>query len=285
MESCLLCQSEKYRIIKKGADGRHIGMCSQCHFVQVYPRVTKGKYDAVHFDEWDHDNPYIAQLAAHKAYFRNLVSYLLPFVKKRTPIRLLDVGCAVGVLVMVAQEQGIEAEGIDIAKTAVSYAKKLHLPVFQGTCETWFGKKRYRNRYDMITALEIIEHEEDPLRMMQIIWKMLRSDGTVAITTPNFNTIYRVIMGDNWVGYQHHEHLWFFTPESITRLFKQAGFSDIRVRRDFFRPYSLSFMFQRLGDYIPVLRPITTVLMKGTKRITVTVPFNPWGDMLVTARK
>lgn len=285
MESCLLCGSIQYHIIKKESDRRIIGMCASCHFVQVYPRVTKRAYNAVHFDDWEHDNPYIAELSTHIAYFRKVITYLRPYLNKRPHIKLLDVGCAIGALIFVAREQGIEAEGIDIAKSAVSYAQKQHLPVSRGTCSTWFTKTHYANHYDVITAFEVIEHEENPLQMMRIIYTMLRPGGTIALTTPDFNTLFRVIMGNNWIGYQHQEHLWFFTADSLTRLLKQAGFSDIRIRSDFYRPYSVSFMFQRLGDYVPMLRPVTHVFAKMTKGITLTIPFNPWGDMLVIAYK
>lgn len=284
MESCLLCRSPQYRIIKKEANGRTIGMCTSCHFVQVYPHVVQRDYEAVHFDDWEHDNPYISQIDAHKQYFRTLLTYLHPFFK-RSQITLLDVGCAIGALVMVANKEGIDAEGIDIAKTAVSYAKKRHLSVSQDTCLTWFRKKQYKNHYDVITALEVIEHEENPLHMMQIIYKMLRPGGIVTLTTPNFNTLFRIIMGNNWVGYQHQEHLWFFTPETITRLLLQTGFSDIHVRRDFYRPYSVSYMFRRLGDYVPFLHPITSFIASITKQVSFSIPFNPWADILIIAKK
>lgn len=284
MESCLLCGSPRYHVIKKEANGRTIGLCASCHFVQVHPHVVQRDYEAVHFDDWEHDNPYISQIEAHKQYFRRLLTYLRPHMHG-APTRLLDIGCALGALVMVADEQGIAAEGIDIAKTAVSYAKKHHLPVSHDTCVTWFRKKHYKNHYDVITALEVIEHEENPLRMVEIIHTMLRPGGVATLTTPNFNTLFRALMGNNWVGYQHHEHLWFFTPETITKLLHRTGFSDIRIRRDFYRPYSVSYMFQRLGDYIPFLRPITSFIASLTKQVSFSIPFNPWGDMLITAKK
>jgi len=252
--------------------------------VQIYPRVTKQGYETIHFDDWEHDNPYISQLSAHKAYFRTLITYLRPFIKKRYSLKLLDIGCAIGALVVVAKEQGIDARGIDIAKTAVSYARKLHVPVSQATCESWF-RKRYEDYYDVVTALEVIEHDENPLRMMKTIYKMLHAGGILALTTPNFNTVYRILMGNNWIGFRHTEHLWFFTPQTIRQVLQQAGFSDIQVRKDFYRPYSVSYMFRRLGDYIPLLRCMTNMCASLTKRLTIALPFNPWGDMLITAKK
>jgi 2-polyprenyl-3-methyl-5-hydroxy-6-metoxy-1,4-benzoquinol methylase len=286
LDRCLLCGNATYRIIKKNRNAKDIGMCTNCHFVQVIPHVINQKYEAVHFDDWEHDNPYVSQLAAHRVYFKKLITYIRLFMGEPSSIKLLDVGCAIGVLVKVAMEEGIDAEGIDIAQTAISYAqKKFHVPVTQGTCTTWFIKKQYKNHYDVITALEVIEHEENPIQMMKIIHTMLRPGGTVIITTPNFNTLYRILMGKAWVGYEHTEHLWFFTPETILQMLRKAGFSDIHVQKDFYRPYSVSYMFRRLGDYIKSFRFLTNICATMTKRWTMTIPFNPWGDMLITAKK
>lgn len=284
MNTCLLCQGTEFLSVKQTLGGKCIGRCTQCGFVQICPGVTTREYAAFYTDDWNHFAPYLSQIQAHRRYFQRVLQFLIRNAKR--PVRsLLDIGCALGVLLEEADKLGISSKGVDISAAAVSYAKKQHLSVHHDTCVSWEKRGGHAKQYDVIIALEVIEHEKNPLTMLQSMFRMLRPGGTAVLTTPNFNTLFRTLMGNNWVGYQHREHLWFFTPETLTRLLKQAGFSHIRVRQDFFRPYSLSFMFQRLGDYIHVLRPVMNILVKITKWITVTIPFNPWGDMLVIARK
>lgn len=283
MNTCLLCQGTEFLSVKQTLGGKCIGRCTQCGFVQICPGVTTREYAAFYTDDWNHFTPYLSQIQAHRRYFQRVLQFLIRNAKR--PVRsLLDIGCALGVLLEEADKLGISSKGVDISAAAVSYAKKQHLSVHHDTCVSWEKRGGHAKQYDVITALEVIEHEKNPLTMLQSMFRMLRPGGTAVLTTPNFNTLFRTLMGNNWVGYQHMEHLWFFTPETLTRLLKQAGFSDIRVRQDFFRPYSVSFMWERLGDYVPMLRFVTNVLSRITKGIAVNIPFNPWGDMLVTAK-
>jgi 2-polyprenyl-3-methyl-5-hydroxy-6-metoxy-1,4-benzoquinol methylase len=284
MNRCLLCRGAVFSPIKRTDMGKQIGRCTRCGFVQIYPRITSQEQVLLYTDDWVHFTPYISQLQAHHWYFRRMLRFLIQ-VAKQPITSLLDVGCALGVLLKEAKKVGISAEGIDISQAAVLYAKKQHLRVYHDTCIFWEKRENRMHKYDLITAFEVIEHEKDPFAMLRSIFRMLRPDGIVAITTPNYNTLFRTLMGKSWIGYRHHEHLWFFTPDSITRLLKKTGFSHIKVRRDFIRPYSVSFMCTRLGDYIHILRPITNVLASLTKHIPFSLPFNPWGDMLVIARK
>lgn len=283
MSTCFLCRGTAFSSIKRTFGNKHIGRCNKCGLVQICPAVTNREYAAFYADDWNHFAPYLSQIQAHRRYFQHVLQYVTHCVKQ--PVKsLLDVGCAVGVLLEEAHKFGIAAEGVDISKAAVSYAKKQHLRVFHDTCVSWEKRGGHAKQYDVITALEVVEHEKNPLTMLRAMFRMLRPGGMAVLTTPNFNTVFRTLMEKNWIGYQHREHLWFFTPETMTRLLKQAGFSDIRVHPDFYRPYSVSFMFERLGDYVPVLRPVTKIFSGITKGITLTIPFNPWGDMLVTAK-
>jgi len=284
MDRCALCDKVGYRFIRKTFDNKEIGKCMTCGFVQVYPHATNKEIASFYDDDWDHFAPYLSQISAHRRYFKKILS--LAKTRMQRPIKsLLDIGCAIGVLLDEAKELGIQTRGIDISNGAVSYAKKHHLSVSLDTTESFRKKGRHNQEFDVITALEVIEHEKYPVMMVRNIYAMLRPGGIVILTTPNFHTVFRTLMGDLWVGYQHREHLWFFTPDTMKKLLQKAGFSDIRIQQDFFRAYSISFMFQRLGDYISFLRPVTRICASLTKGITVTVPFNPWGDMQVVAKK
>jgi len=252
--------------------------------VQVLPHLSVRAVAAKYHDDWSHFAPYVSQSAAHRSYFRVLIKYLETIIPLRGKT-MLDVGCAIGLLVDEANKHGMKAEGIDISKSAVLHGKKQHLPLFNETSASWMKKKKNTDQYDVITALSVIEHDADPFGMLQSLYTMTKPNGIVVLSTPNFDTVYRRLMGPRWVGYQHPEHLWIFTPKTITQVLQRAGFVDIVVRRDFQRQYSVSYAFTRLGDYLPVFRRVFSVLASFFGALKIPVMINPWGDMLVIARR
>jgi 2-polyprenyl-3-methyl-5-hydroxy-6-metoxy-1,4-benzoquinol methylase len=197
--------------------------------------------------------------------------------------KLLDVGCATGILLSVAQKFGMNVMGVDISKSAVRYVRKLGFPVVNGTVSS-VVKRVKLDRFDVITACQIIEHEYDPIEMCRTVRTMLTNSGIFVLSTPNFDTVWRKLMGKSWIGFTHPEHLFFFTPATIVRLLKKSGFRQVTVEPDLKRRYTLGYAISRLGDYVPSCSSITKPLSEYVSRVKIPMPVNPWGDMLVIAR-
>ncbi|MBI3385865.1 class I SAM-dependent methyltransferase [Candidatus Gottesmanbacteria bacterium] len=208
---------------------------------------------------------------------------LAPKALVTSRLSLLDIGCAMGILLEEAQKQGIAAYGIDISADAVKYCKKKGFTVWQGTAET--AKIPKEKTFDIVTAFEVIEHEADPVAMMRRVYKLLKNGGIALITTPNHDTFWRKLMGKWWVGYRHPEHINFFNRRSLDELFRRVGFSQIIIKKDPPRPFPLSFLFIRSADYFPgmgwLLRPIGNLI----HRLNITNPINPWDDIMVIGVK
>jgi SAM-dependent methyltransferase len=246
---------------------------------------------SLYHEDLEHFKPYIEQLSVHREYFRKKINDIRLMINDKSiktasekivnhtsliRYRLLDIGCAMGVLLEEAKKVGFRVQGIDISKDAVAYCRKKGLNVSQ---------KWPKATFDVVTAFEIIEHERDPLGMMRRVHTLLNIGGIVVLTTPNHSSIWQKLMGKWWVGYRHPEHVTFWDVRSLTYLMGKAGFTNIDVRRDTPRPFPLSFMFTRGADYFPwagrLLRPIGKLL----DRFTIINPINPWDDLIVTARR
>lgn len=244
--------------------------CRFCGLVQIASMPSEKEIAALYREDLDHFEPYIQQIPVHREYFKKE----LRNIKKRGT--LLDIGCAMGVLLEEAKKVGYKVQGIDISKDAVAYCRKKGLKVSQ----TW-----PKMQFDVITAFEIIEHERDPLGMMNRVYSLLKEGGVVVLTTPNHSSFWRIIMGKWWVGYRHPEHVTFWDPVSLAFLMNKAGFTHIDVHRDTPRPFPLAFVFTRGADYFPwagwLLRPIGKLF----DHWKVTNPINPWDDLIVYGRK
>lgn len=248
---------------------RNLARCLVCGLTQVVPRPKSDQVAELYHEDFDHFQPYLEQIEVHRRYFREK----LKLIQGKT---LLDIGCAMGVLLEEAQKQGIEAYGVDISADAVAYCRKKGLRVSQTIPNKHF---------DVVTLFEVIEHEGDPLGLMKRVYKLLNNGGIAILTSPDHDTIWRKIMGSWWVGYRHPEHINFFNRQSLEELFHRAGFRQVEIKRDTLRSFPLSFLFTRSADYFPwaawILKPIGSIL----RHVQIVNPVNPWGDIIAIGKK
>lgn len=244
--------------------------CATCGLVQRVPMPDAKEISALYHEDLDHFEPYIAQIPVHRAYFRKKLQEI------NRKGSLLDIGCAMGVLLDEAKKVGFAVRGVDISQDAVDFCRKKGLNVSR----TW-----PKTPFDVVTAFEVIEHERDPLGMMRRVHSLLKKGGIAVLTTPNHSSLWRKIMGKWWVGYHHPEHVTFWDPGSLTYLMHASGFNNVAVRHDPPRPFPLSFAFTRAADYFPFLafflRPMGNLL----DHWKIKNPINPWDDLIVYGTK
>lgn len=249
--------------------------CATCAAVQKVPMPTIQEIKSLYHEDFDHFAPYIEQIDVHRAYFSKKIGYIVTLLH-RNNATLLDIGCAMGVLLEKAKEMGLKAMGVDISNDAVAFCRKKGLDVSQ---------KWPKKSFDIITAFQIIEHERDPLGFMKRIYKLLKKGGLVVLATPDEGGVWRKIMGRRWVGFTHPEHVVLLNFSSMKFLLEKTGFREIDIRRDSPRPFPLSFAFTRAADYFPWAAWLLTPIGKLLDRFNILNPINPWDDMIVYARK
>ena len=83
--------------------------------------------------------------------------------------------------------------------------------------------------FDVIVSIEVIEHINNPKEEIQNFGTILRHGGVVYLTTPNFNSISRIILKEKWNVLGYPEHLCYYTPGTITRLFNDHHFKKLSM--------------------------------------------------------
>ena len=131
--------------------------------------------------------------------------------------RMLDVGCGEGHLVDTALSLGWAARGIDLARPAIELCQSFGLP-----CEEldFFSPTLDSERFDLLVMSELIEHVPFPGRFLERAEQLLRPGGLVYLTTPNFDSITRIIVGAEWKEI-HREHLSYFSPRTFSELVRR----------------------------------------------------------------
>ncbi len=146
--------------------------------------------------------------------------------------KVLDVGCATGYLGQAIKELGNEVIGIDVSSRAVEEAKKvlnqaLVLDIQEDDLP--FGE----NYFDVVILAETIEHLFWPEKTIEKIKRVLKKDGFIVISTPNFlilpNRI-KMLLGQfryTDSGFLDRGHIHFFTYRSLLEFLAKTGLAVV----------------------------------------------------------
>lgn len=125
---------------------------------------------------------------------------------KKLEGRLLDVGCATGLLVKYAMDIGLQAEGIDISEWAISKANERT----NGKCRiidlNVAENRNFPHKYEFIILNSVLEHLEDPQKVLNLIFNLCESGGIIYIQTLNADSLMHKILGNDWGGYTDYTH-------------------------------------------------------------------------------
>ena len=72
----------------------------------------------------------------------------------QTPLRVLDAGCAMGLLVEALVARGVDADGVDISEYAIAQAA----PEVRNRCHVGSLTTALDGQFDLIVCIEVLEH-------------------------------------------------------------------------------------------------------------------------------
>ena len=159
-------------------------------------------------------------------------------VTDRRP-KILDVGCGTGANLLMLSKYG-EAEGVDISEDALSFCRERGLDkVRLGAGE----ELPYEDgTFDLVTALDVVEHMDDDLAGLREMRRVLRPGGRALLFVPTFMFLWG--LQDDVSNHRRRYRL----PE-LRRVLEQAGFEIERTTYaniTFFLPILLVRKLMRL---------------------------------------
>jgi SAM-dependent methyltransferase len=90
--------------------------------------------------------------------------------------------------------------------------------------------------------LEVIEHLEEPIEALRRIARWLKPKGTLLLSTPNFDSLFRRLHGPRWwVVNCPEEHVVFFTAATLRSALHDTGFEVLSSRS---RGFDIAGMFR-----------------------------------------
>ena len=98
--------------------------------------------------------------------------------------KILDFGCGSGFLVGELQKRGYDAFGTDVSKEAVEFGRSNNINNL--SVQDSHVLNFPDNSFDLVVALDVIEHIKDDGGAMRELERVLKPGGTVIITVPAY---------------------------------------------------------------------------------------------------
>lgn len=215
---CLICSSDAIHSLK-GYEKHFLVKCSSCSFVFA-DKIPSNEELVEHYKGYGR-NDYLSPLTIKR--YNELLDQ---FEAYRNTNKILDVGCGIGYFLEVAIQRGWEVYGTEYTDEAIKICSDKGINMQQGKLD---HKNYNEGDFDIITSFEVIEHINNPAEEVNNFYKLLRKGGVLYLTTPNFNSLLRYRLNANYNVICYPEHLSYYTPKSLKKLFSNANFQKLKI--------------------------------------------------------
>ena len=155
------------------------------------------------------------------AVYKSLRTVKILLEYKNNQAKLLDLGCGIGITFGFVSQTFPNSTACDIDEKALTATSELLARIgIKRKIVKYQGKRLpfVDNYFDIVTSIEVIEHVDDPEFMLSEIYRVLKKDGILHITTAN-----------KWWPYEPHYKLLFlsYLPEKLADYYvKFSGQGD-----------------------------------------------------------
>jgi 2-polyprenyl-3-methyl-5-hydroxy-6-metoxy-1,4-benzoquinol methylase len=151
------------------------------------------------------------------------------------PLRVLDVGCGEGQLTAAIADAGYRVLGVDVAEEPLRRARSRHAGLELRRVEPEGEWPFADASFDVVWSGETIEHIADTAGWLSELRRVLRSGGSLILSTPAHGPLRRLGLALSRQRFERHfdpraDHLRFYTPRTLTRLIEDFGFEQIVAR-------------------------------------------------------
>jgi SAM-dependent methyltransferase len=142
---------------------------------------------------------------------------------KRGKLKILDIGCGQGIFSFYS-DKSWSIVGIDMDKDRIARANNIERKNTK-FCLKSAENFKFNEKFDVVIALDIIEHLNNPQKSLDSAFSALKDDGILIVSNPNRYSVWNVL--NNLVHLEDHKHYW--RPGKFGEMAKKSGFEMIEV--------------------------------------------------------
>ncbi|PID57334.1 hypothetical protein CSB45_07350 [candidate division KSB3 bacterium] len=215
--ACIFCNGQHFKI-RFSVQDYLVRECLHCRLVQTASSSSKSE---AHIDDV-YDHAYFQRLVERKP--QELVFHqrtLACIEQHKRSGTILDVGIGIGIFMELAQERGWDVQGVDPSRATCRYVRKrLQLPVHHGYLEALDLPER---SFDVLSMRHVLEHVSTPGTFIRACCRLLKEDGILCLTVPNFNGLHARIEKERWFHLTLPYHVAHYTAKTLEMVLKHHG--------------------------------------------------------------
>lgn len=218
--NCYLCGTRREPRRIPVAFGMHamVAECPACRLAFQTPRPSAEASLAYMNWRWRSSDAYVGDRAKQLRRAEQQMKIVRGFFDR--PARLMDFGAGSGAFVRAARDEGWNADGIEQSVSARERAGKFF--------DVKLGEDWGEGLYDVVTLWDVVEHLRDPRALLAAVGERLSPGGLIFVETGNFENWTRLEQKERW-GLYLFDHQYYFTPASLQRVMREAGYEDFRL--------------------------------------------------------
>jgi 2-polyprenyl-6-hydroxyphenyl methylase/3-demethylubiquinone-9 3-methyltransferase len=149
--------------------------------------------------------------------------------------RVLDVGCGEGRFTEALAERGARVTGIDVAEEPLRRARARRPELDLRRVEPAGQWPLADVSFDVVWAGEVIEHVADTAAWLSEVRRVLRSGGTLLLSTPAHERLTRLTLAFSDRAFAAHfdpraDHLRFYARRTLVKLLVDFGFEAVETQ-------------------------------------------------------
>jgi len=264
MSNCLFCKFDNSKVVKV-INEYNFKECKNCGLIYLHPQPEEDRLKEIYTENYfhsQHPQGYHDIVVRKDDVINYRLKAIMELVNKWSPDKgkLLEIGCALGYFLELAQLSGWKAQGVELSSWAAQYAReKTKVQVSSEKLEDIKFPTAY---FDAIVMIELIEHTPEPISFLKEVYRILKPAGIILITTPNSKSIHRSIWRQKFQEiFLIPEHLFLFSIPTIKRLLELTNFKIIHLQtKTYLRRY---YDYQIPPGLLRQIRKLGRKLMLG----------------------
>jgi SAM-dependent methyltransferase len=142
---------------------------------------------------------------------------------------LLDVGSGLGHFIAATEADGWLACGVEPS----SHARRVAVSRTKATIYSDLASVDVPVPFDCVTMWDVLEHDEDPLRLLKQVHHVMRPGALLAVSMPNRSGLEARLRGRSWRFFRpEFGHITHYTPSTLARMLHRTGFDLLQVQTE-----------------------------------------------------
>lgn len=278
---CNYCKEKDVKLIYK-LNGQKIVQCAECSLVYIDKQrvdveslYRKDYYLKSESNMLANYSDYKDQEKIVKRNFRFAYTYIIKSMNQNKN-KLLDIGAGFGYFIKYLPGN-VQSQAVEVSKEAVNALKiNTRAKIYNGN----FLDVNIENKFDYIVSFDVIEHQNDLIGYLNKIKFLLKKEGTVIFTTPDFGSPVNKIFGKRAPLIQPLYHNYYFTKDWFRKKMPILGYKIVYLKTSYLAKSSVGNIIL-LGCFaFPFLRKISVLkFVKLLKINNITIWFIRFGGI------